>query len=136
MKFFSTVICRDKLKIGSNSYWGTGTFINAYGGVEIGDNVLIAPYCFIHSANHNFEDVTLPIAKQGHRKGKVIIESDCWIGAHSIILPNTRIGKGTVIGAGSVVTKNIPPYSVAMGNPCKVKYSRLKISDVLKKGRE
>jgi acetyltransferase-like isoleucine patch superfamily enzyme len=122
--FFSRVEYRKNLRIGKNSGWNWGTWINAQGGVEVGSNVLIGPGCIIHSANHKFDRADIPIRMQGYIKAQVRIEDDCWLGANVIVLPGVTIGKGSVIGAGSVVTENIPPYSVAVGNPAKVIRSR------------
>ena len=125
MYLFSRVKYRRNLIIGTNSIWNEGCWINARGGIEIGSNVLIGPHCIIQSQNHVFEDVTKPICLQGYVRKPVKIEDDCWIGARVIILPGVHIGRGSVIGAGSVVTKSIPPYSVAVGSPARVIRSRL-----------
>lgn len=122
--FYSRVEYRRNLKIGKNSGWNWGTWINAYGGVEIGSNVIMGPGCIIHSANHKFDRTDIPIRLRGYIKAQVRIEDDCWLGANVIVLPGVTIGKGSVIGAGSVVTESIPPYSVAVGNPAKVVRSR------------
>jgi len=96
--------------------WGdTNTFI------RIGKNVLIGERVFITESDHNYEDVTQPIIKQGSvSKGSVTIEDECWIGIGACILPNVTIGKHSVVGANAVVIHDIPPYSVAVGNPAKV----------------
>ena len=125
MYLLSRVKYRGNLRIGKNSMWNEGCWINARGGIEIGSNVMIGPHCIIQSQNHVFEDVTKPISLQGYVRMPVTIEDDCWIGAQVIILPGVHIGRGSVVGAGSVVTKNIPPYSVAVGNPARVIRSRL-----------
>jgi acetyltransferase-like isoleucine patch superfamily enzyme len=126
MNFFSRIEYRHNLKVGKNSAWNWGCWINAMGGIEIGSNVIIGPYCVIHSANHKFNDINQPILFQGYERLSVKIKDDCWLGANVIVLPGVTIGKGCVIGAGSVVTKDIPEYSVAVGNPAKVIRSRLK----------
>ena len=112
------------LSIGKNSGINRGTWISAMGGVEIGNHVLIGPYVIIHSANHKFDRLDIPIQEQGWDKLGTTIDDDVWIGANAIVLPGVTIGKGSVIGAGIVVTKDIPPYSVAVGVPAKVIKSR------------
>ena len=74
----------------------------------------------ISGLNHNYQDPNKTIISQGITTSPIIIEDDVWIGANSVILACTRIGKHSLIGAGSVVTKNIPDYSVAVGNPAKI----------------
>jgi acetyltransferase-like isoleucine patch superfamily enzyme len=101
--------------------------------IFIGNQVAIARHSFIRSANHSFEDLNTPIMFQGHnfktidyRDGKysVVIEDDVWVGANSVITSGTFIGRGSVIGANSVVSSTIPPYSIVMGNPARVVGSR------------
>lgn len=87
--------------------------------VVIGDRVQIGTNVSIFSAGHD----TSVLSRQkfvefGH---PVFIEDDCWIGGNVVILPGVRIGRGSTIGAGSIVTKDIPPFSVAVGSPCRVK---------------
>ena len=109
-----------KISLGNNVSVNRMTEINGEGSIEIGDNTRIGPYVFITSTNHIFNNKSLEITKQGHKKGKVIIEEDCWIGANVTILSDVRIGKGSIIGAGSIVTKDVLPYCVYAGNPAKI----------------
>ena len=89
--------------------------------VIIGDNVLIGPNVFIYSANHKYDDTSRLISKQGHVINKSIeIKEGAWIGGNVTILPGVAIGKHAVIGAGSVVTKDIPDYTVFAGSPAKL----------------
>lgn len=89
--------------------------------IEIQDNVLIGSGCHIYVSNHKFDDPGVDIAFQGHSPVKpVVLERGCWLGANVIVLPGVRIGQNAVVGAGSVVTKNIEPYSIAVGNPARV----------------
>lgn len=103
---------------------GSGTSINRnsmiMGVVTIGENCAIAPGCCIVGSNHIFTDSTLSIKEQGLERKGINIESDVWIGANACVMDGVTIGRGSIIGAGSVVTKNIPSYSIAVGNPCKV----------------
>lgn len=99
-----------------------GSCIHAFRRISIGRNCLIAANCQIFDGNGHdlsFQDVENRINSFGEVK-EIIIEDNVWIGANSIILPGVQIGSGTIIGAGSVVTKNIPPMSVACGNPAKI----------------
>jgi maltose O-acetyltransferase len=93
--------------------------------ITIGKYVMIAQNVMIIGGNHNVSRTDIPMMLQGEGKqGPIIIEDDVWIGAGVIILTGIRVGKGSVIGAGSVVTKDIPEYSIAVGNPAKVIKSR------------
>ena len=112
------------LKIGNNSNIGPFAYIGCSGYIEIGDNVMISPRVSIYAENHIYAHPEILLKDQGVKVETVIIEDDCWIAAHSIILAGVTIGKGSVIAAGSVVTKSIPPYSIAAGVPAKVIGSR------------
>ena len=113
------------IRIGENCTINSFCFIDAdKGGVEIGYNVLIGPHVGIHGSNYNYESREKLILNQGIISKGIRIEDDVWIGAHSTILDGVIIGKGAVIGAGAVVTRDIPPYSVAVGAPAKVKKKR------------
>lgn len=112
------------LKIGNNSNIGPFAYIGCSGYIEIGDNVMISPRVSIYAENHVYDQPDMLLKDQGVKVESVIIEDDCWIAANSIILAGVTIGKGSVIAAGSVVTKTIPPYSIAAGVPAKVIGSR------------
>jgi carbonic anhydrase/acetyltransferase-like protein (isoleucine patch superfamily) len=96
--------------------------------IDIGDDCILAPYAHIIAGNHRFDDAGTTINQQGHVSAPVRIGRDCWIGSRAIVLRGVVIGDGSVIGAGAVVTKNIPPYSIAVGVPAKVIGSRLSLS--------
>lgn len=109
-----------KIVIGENTRIH-GTCIHAYEKIYVGARCLIAANCQIFDGSGHelsFPDIENRINTVGG-SSPVIIEDDVWIGANSIILPGVTIGKGSVIAAGSIVTKNIPPYSVAGGNPAR-----------------
>lgn len=124
MRFQSHVKWRKRLTLGHKVTWNYGCYINAAKGITIGDNVLIGPYCIIQTVNHCFSDISKPINQQGWDGAPIIIEQDCWLGAHVIVLPGVKIGRGSVIGANSVVAEDIPPYSIAIGSPAKIIRSR------------
>lgn len=89
--------------------------------IEIEDNVLIGSGVHIYVSNHLFSNPEVDIIHQGHTPGKsVTLKKGCWVGANSILLPGVTIGENAVVGAGSIVTKDVPPRSVAVGNPAKV----------------
>ncbi|MGE7544932.1 acyltransferase [Sporosarcina newyorkensis] len=91
------------------------------GEIVIKDDVLIAPGVHIYVNNHEFARIDIPINQQGYTPSQsVVIEEGAWIGANVVILPGVKIGKNAVIGAGSIVTKSIDSYCLAVGNPAKV----------------
>ena len=109
------------IRMGENCTINSFCFIDAdKGNLEIGNNVLIGPHVGIHGSNYNYESREKLIIDQGIVSKGIRIEDDVWIGSHSTILDGVIIGKGAVIGAGAVVTKDVPPYSVAVGVPAKV----------------
>lgn len=118
------------LKIGDNSNIGPFSYIGCSGMIIIGNNVMISPRVSIYAENHNFFRTDIPMKQQGVTKEKVIIEDDCWIAANSIILAGVTVGKGSIISAGSVVTKDVPPYSIVGGVPAKIIKKRNEYSGI------
>lgn len=104
--------------IGNNSLVGMSNVI--IGPVTIGDNVILAQNIVASGLNHEYADPTIPIMSQKVTTAQITIEDDCWIAANVVITAGVTIGKHSVVAAGAVVTKNIPPYSVAVGNPARV----------------
>lgn len=119
--FVKIKVTKGIIRIGENCTINSFCFIDSdKGGLEIGDNVLIGPHVGIHGSTYNYESREKLIIDQGIVSKGIRIEDDVWIGSHSTILDGVTIGKGAVIGAGAVVTKDIPPYSVAVGVPAKI----------------
>lgn len=86
---------------------------------------MMDPYCIIYAWNHKFDDVTRPMRGQGFSEEEpVVIGDDVWIGGRVTILPGVHIGRHAIIGAGAVVTKNVPEFAVVAGNPAVVKKYR------------
>ncbi|HZL12488.1 MAG TPA: acyltransferase [Prolixibacteraceae bacterium] len=90
------------------------------GPVTIGNDVMLAQNIVLSGLNHGYEDVTIVPHKQPVTKKKITIEDEAWIGANVVVVAGVTIGKHAVIAAGSIVTRNIPPYSVAVGNPARI----------------
>lgn len=113
------------LRVGDNSGVGVNSLISS--NVTIGRDVMMGPDCMIFTSNHGMSDFSVPMWRQKSTKPRpVVICDDVWIGARVIILPGVRVGTGSVIGAGSVVTKDVEPYSIVGGNPAKKIGSRIK----------
>lgn len=108
-----------KLIIKEGVYIGRNTFISVYYPVTIGKDVLIGAYSYLVSANHNYSSREMPIWTQGFIGSPIVIEDRVWLGAHVIVLPGVMIGEGAIIGAGSVVSKSVPPYEIWAGVPAK-----------------
>lgn len=104
--------------IGSRSIIGIGNVV--IGPVEIGNNVIFAQHVGIFAMNHGYTDIDTPIRDQKCTADLIRIEDDCWIGSNSVVIAGVTIGRHSVVAAGSVVTKDIPPYSVAAGNPARI----------------
>lgn len=90
------------------------------GEIFIGDNVIMGGRVVFHTLNHNYDKKEVLINQQGVTVKPIKIEDDVWIGSDAIILPGITIGTGSVIGAGSVVTKDVEPYSIVAGNPARL----------------
>ncbi|MEN6463860.1 MAG: acyltransferase [Syntrophaceae bacterium] len=112
----------ENIVIKNNVSLNSNVMINAdHGGyIEIGENCIIGPNVVIRTSNHEFSSKDEPIRNQGHRPGKIILQENTWIGANCTIIGNVTIGKGTVIGAGSVVNKDIESFVIAAGVPARV----------------
>jgi maltose O-acetyltransferase len=112
-----------RVRIGSRS--SLGIDVRVHGPVTIGRDVMMGPRCVIYALAHGIDDVTVPMIDQQFAPPRpVVIEDDVWIGYGTIILPGVTIGTGSVIGAGSVVARDVPPFAVAAGNPCVVRRLR------------
>lgn len=125
--------CGGSVIIKTKAYFGTGTQLiigdrsqlgenlKAESDLILGNDVLIGPDVVMLSSSHAFDRIDLPINRQGARpRQSIIIGDDVWIGTRVIILPGIRVGDHAIIGAGSVVTKNVPALAIVGGNPAKV----------------
>lgn len=106
-----------KITIGNNFY--CNAYCHFLGEITFGNDVMIGPKTIIWGRDHGMK-MGIPMKKQPHNRAPIIIKDDVWIGANAIILKGITIGKGAVIGAGSVVTKDVPDYAIVVGNPAKV----------------
>jgi maltose O-acetyltransferase len=113
----------DTLRVGANSQLGANARIDPY--VTIGDDVVMGPDVVIETISHAFDQTDLPMRLQGASAPRpVVVGNDVWIGTRVIILPGVSIGSHSIVGANAVVTRDIPPYSVAAGVPCRVIHMR------------
>lgn len=127
--------CGTKVNIEKNAYFSSKVSLGDYSGIGvnakihgkclIGNYVMMGEDCTIITRNHRFSRTDIPMMEQGFEEEKpVIIGNDVWIGDKVTILPGVHIGDGCVIGAGAVVTRDIPPYSIAAGVPARVLRNR------------
>ena len=106
-------------ELGNNSGIGEGSRL--YGKVLIGDDVMMGPQCWIYTQNHEFRYLDKPMRQQGpQREEPVVIGNDVWIGSRVTILPGVHVGNGVIIGAGAVVSKDVPDYAIVGGNPARI----------------
>jgi acetyltransferase-like isoleucine patch superfamily enzyme len=110
----------ENLRLGSNVSIHQMCYISAAGGISIGTGVAIAHGTTIMSTEHNYSDPAIPINDSGTRSAAVTIADDVWIGAGARILAGVSVGEHSVIGAGSVVVRDVPAHSVAAGVPARV----------------
>ncbi|SDG00551.1 acyltransferase [Desulfovibrio legallii] len=130
------------MRLGDNVRLGRGCFVTATDGtlvlhhdvalspcvhvgadagrIEIGAHTAVGPGTVIRAANHRIARQDVPIMCQGHVPGQIVIEEDVWIGANCVVTPDVRIGRGAVVGAGAVVTRNVAPFTIVGGVPAKV----------------
>lgn len=113
--------------------------------IYIGNDVAMARGTYLRSANHGIEDLTSAISTQGHTSKKIefqgrtysiVIEDDVWVGANAVILSGAHIGKGSVISASTVVSSDVPPYSIVVGNPGRVIANRQKLAKLKAENQE
>ncbi|MEM9925402.1 MAG: acyltransferase [Cyanobacteria bacterium P01_D01_bin.50] len=114
-----------QIHIDKGTFIGVGACIAGPGNVKIGKRCLIAAHSGIFANNHTYADPLKYIADQGVTCKGITIEDDCWLGHAVTVIDGVTIGKGSIIGAGAVVTKDIPPYSIAVGTPARVIKTRL-----------
>ncbi|MEB3828326.1 acyltransferase [Phormidium sp. CCY1219] len=123
------------ITIGDRTYIGPYTCLSGCQ-LTIGKDCLIASHSSIYSNNHVFSDFHRNINEQGNSYSGIVIEDNCWLGTGVKVLDGVKIGTGSVIGAGAVVTKEIPPYSIAVGMPAKVISRReAEVEEAVKSGR-
>ena len=107
------------IRLGDRSDIGMDALI--IGPVHIGRDVMMGPRCILLASAHETRQVDVPMNRQGFREDRpIVIEDDVWIGAGCILLPGRRIGTGSIVGAGSVVVTDVPPWTVVAGNPARV----------------
>ena len=116
---YSAVIAGKK-EISVGKFSDIGAFVHVWGngGVEIGNEVLIASHVAITTLTHDYTTESLKFGKIIFKS--IIISDGAWLGAHSVVMPGVKIGKGAIVGAGAVVTKNVPDMAIVVGSPARI----------------
>jgi acetyltransferase-like isoleucine patch superfamily enzyme len=109
----------EKFIIGANTYVNRYTIFDAHQQLHIGERVMIGPHCYFTDADHS-TNPEMSVQAQPMQLKALIIENEAWVGAHVTVLPGVRIGKGAVLGAGAVVTQDVPSMAIAVGCPARV----------------
>jgi acetyltransferase-like isoleucine patch superfamily enzyme len=110
-----------RISIGAGALLNLNVMVAAVERTEIGDHCMLANGCLVTDGNHRFDDADKPVPWQGFTtKGPTILEDNVWLGANVVVTSGVRIGRRSVIGANSVVTEDVPPFSIAAGAPTKV----------------
>ena len=121
LKVFGDQKFNPLVKIGDNVRIGSNFFIASINSVIIENNVIISDRVFVADHAHQYTDIKVPISQQPlESKGKVLIKSGSFIGVNTVIMPGVSIGKNSVVGASSVVTKSVPDYAVVAGIPARI----------------
>jgi acetyltransferase-like isoleucine patch superfamily enzyme len=108
------------LRIGARCSIGRGSHLVAHRSVQVGDDVMTGPHCYITDQNHVYADPDTPVGRQWPSEDAVEIGSGSWLGAGAVILPGTVLGRNTVVGAGAVVRGEYPDHAVLAGVPARV----------------
>lgn len=112
------------MTIGRNSACDAYSFFGAGGRITIGNDVIMGQHVCFHAETHNHERTDIPIRTQGVTRQPIVIEDDCWIGANVTFLGGAHVARGSIVGAGALVNKSYPPFSVIVGVPAVVIRSR------------
>ncbi|MDW8247511.1 MAG: acyltransferase [Sandaracinaceae bacterium] len=111
---------KNTLRIGDESWIGPQAFLHAAGGLEIGKKVGIGPGVKIFTSYHEEDHLDIPVLEAPLVFKKVVIEDEADIGVGAIVLPGVQVGRGAIVGAGAVVTRDVPPYAIVAGNPARL----------------
>lgn len=118
-----TLLCANApLTLGRNCYLNKNVRLGSGGNAPftMGDNVMVGPNVVMDTSRHNTDRTDIPMKRQGLSYAPIVIEDDVWIGANVVVTSGVTIGRGSIVGAGAVVTRDVPPYAIVGGVPAKV----------------
>ena len=104
----------DRVTIGSRSVVNRGCYLDGRGGLTLGADVSVSPECYLLTMTHDVRDPTFPAYGD-----PVTLEDRAWLGARAVVMPGKTVGRGGVVGAGAIVTKDVPPLEIVGGNPAR-----------------
>lgn len=108
-----------KIEIGEYSRIGLYSVLNGGDSITLSRNVLVSGFVYLQTSMHKYEVTNIPVIAQGYVHDSIFLSSDVWLGAHTTILPGVKIGKSSIVGSNSVVTKNVADYMVVVGSPAR-----------------
>lgn len=122
---YCTIVGTRNIKIGKNVIIPPGAVLSSLPGdqnsiIIIEDDVLLGPNVAVYSSTHLYSRTDVPIKEQGYKTATTILKKGCWIGINSVILPGVTIGQNSVVGANSVVTRDVPDFTVVAGSPARM----------------
>jgi len=118
------------VSVGDNCYIGTGAQFYPWNApITLGNNVLIAAGVRMITRKHGFAEIDHPMGAQGYTNAPIVVEDDVWIGFGTVVLPGVTIGRGSIVGAGAVVTRDVEPYSIVGGVPARLIRRREPVSE-------
>jgi acetyltransferase-like isoleucine patch superfamily enzyme len=109
-----------RLSIGNQSSINSGVIFGLTCDLTLGSHVLVGDQVSFRTADHEYRDPEIPIVEQGERRGPIVVGDDVWIGANATVLRGVTIGHGAIVGANSVVTRDVAPFSIVGGVPARV----------------
>ncbi|MBS12953.1 MAG: acetyltransferase [Gemmatimonadetes bacterium] len=123
--------CGEYIEIGSNTHFAP--YCCLYGPLKVGNNCAVAAHSVFASVGHGYARTDIPMVDQKVLKKEIVLEGDVWVGANAVITQGVTVGHSSIVGAGAVVTRDVPPYSVVGGVPAKVIRDRREVeSEILK----
>ena len=114
------IVFSQRISVGKRVAFNVNTYLDGRGGLRFGDNVMVGPNCVFSSCEHGYESLDVPMCEQPIRYSAIEVGNDVWLGGNVCVKSGVKIGDGSIVAAGPVVTKDVPPYTIFGGVPGKV----------------